>query len=436
MQKEKHTHQPSLWRQLRQSRSAVFALTFLSVLIFLSLFANIISNDLPLTCRYKNERVFPALTPQKIDSSFNQTYQRWDLRAFRDINWRKEEVESVVWPLIPYGSQIQPRSHRLLSPFGKQEVIAENGEKIILKGFKRHLLGTTQNGQDVLAALLRGGRVSLSVGILVVLLSGIIGIFIGAAIGFWGDYGIQLKRGMIWMMIPALFLGWFYGFRVRRFILLDAFEESFSIGIPSLMISLMIVLAIFFVCYFAGKIISRYRYFNHTISFPLDSIVMRIIEILKSMPTLLLIISVAAVLGRSLWVVMLILGLLSWTGVARLVRGEMLRVSRMGYIEAARAQGIPPMIILLRHALPNAMPPVWVALAFGVGGAIIAESSLSFLHLIEYEVTWGNLLSAARSNLDAWWIGVFPGLAIFFTVLSFNILGERLRDLLDPRFNS
>ncbi|MCB0854234.1 MAG: ABC transporter permease, partial [Bacteroidetes bacterium] len=125
-----------------------------------------------------------------------------------------------------------------------------------------------------------------------------------------------------------------------------------------------------------------------------------------------------------------------WTGVARLVRGEMLRVSRMGYIEAARAQGIPPMIILLRHALPNAMPPVWVALAFGVGGAIIAESSLSFLHLIEYEVTWGNLLSAARSNLDAWWIGVFPGLAIFFTVLSFNILGERLRDLLDPRFNS
>ncbi|MCX6296441.1 MAG: ABC transporter permease, partial [Bacteroidetes bacterium] len=169
---------------------------------------------------------------------------------------------------------------------------------------------------------------------------------------------------------------------------------------------------------------------------PVDSIISRVIEILISMPLLILIISISAIAKeRSIINLMVIIGLTSWTGIARLTRAEFLRISNLEYIQAAKSMGFKEYRIIFRHALPNALAPALVAIAFGVASAILIESSLSFLGIgVPPEtITWGALLSAGREQYSAWWLVVFPGLAIFLTVTIYNLLGEGLRDALDPR---
>ena len=132
---------------------------------------------------------------------------------------------------------------------------------------------------------------------------------------------------------------------------------------------------------------------------------------------------------------MIIIGLTAWTGIARLTRAEFLRVSTMEYIQAAKSLGISEFRIIFKHALPNALAPALVAIAFGVASAILIESSLSFLGIgvPPSTVTWGSLLNLGREQFTAWWLLVFPGLAIFITVTVYNLLGEGLRDAFDPK---
>jgi peptide/nickel transport system permease protein len=166
-----------------------------------------------------------------------------------------------------------------------------------------------------------------------------------------------------------------------------------------------------------------------------DIVLSRLIELILAIPTFFLLLVVAATFPPSIYWVMAILGLTGWVGIARFVRGEFLRVRAMDYVAAAQSLGVSDLRIMLRHVLPNAIAPVLVAMAFGVGGAILTESALSFLGIgVPAElVTWGSLLSVAQSNTTAWWLAVFPGSAIFVTVLAYNLLGDGLRDALDPR---
>ena len=143
-----------------------------------------------------------------------------------------------------------------------------------------------------------------------------------------------------------------------------------------------------------------------------------------------------ALFGPSLYTVMIALGLTSWTTEARFVRGEFLRIREMEFAYAARASGARDARIIFRHLLPNAMAPVLVSASFGVASAILIESALSFLGMgvPPPTPTWGNILSTAEQHIDyAWWLAVFPGVAIFLTVAAFNIIGDRVRDALDPR---
>jgi len=167
----------------------------------------------------------------------------------------------------------------------------------------------------------------------------------------------------------------------------------------------------------------------------MDILVMRSIEILRSVPTLLLILSVVAVFKPSIYLVMIIIGLVGWTGIARFVRGELLRVRSLEYIEAAEALGFSRLRIILRHAIPNSLTPVLIAIAFGVASAILTESSLSFLGIgvPADTITWGKLLSKSRNATEAWWLAIIPGFAIFITVTIFNLLGDGLADAIDPR---
>jgi peptide/nickel transport system permease protein len=170
----------------------------------------------------------------------------------------------------------------------------------------------------------------------------------------------------------------------------------------------------------------------------IDQILMRLVDLMLCFPVFFLILAVIAVLGPSIWNIMVIIGLTSWMGVARLVRAELLTLKEREFVAATRALGASDARIIWRHLLPNALTPVMVSATLGVAGAILTESALSFLGLGVQPPTpsWGNMLTAGYGNMEiAWWLSVFPGLAIFFTVMSYNLLGEGIREAIDPRLH-
>jgi len=219
-----------------------------------------------------------------------------------------------------------------------------------------HLFGTDDLGRDVFSRIAYGGRISISVGFIAVIISLVIGILLGAASGYYG-----------------------------------------------------------------GKI---------------DWIIMRLVEVMMSIPTIFLILMILAFLGPSIRNVMIVIGLTSWPGLVRLVRAEFLTLRERDYVLAAKVCGASDTRIIFRHILPNALNPIWVNTTLRVGGAILVESTLSFLGLGVQIPTpsWGNILTTGIHYVDsAWWLMLFPGLFILMTVLSFNLVGEGLRDMLDPR---
>lgn len=167
-----------------------------------------------------------------------------------------------------------------------------------------------------------------------------------------------------------------------------------------------------------------------------DDVVSALTVILQAFPGLLFAIAVVAVLGPSLFNVFVALGLVGWPGICRLVRGETLALREREFVEAVRAVGAPERRILVRHILPNCLGPLVVLVTLGMAGAILSEASLSFLGLGAQPPTpsWGSMLASGRDRMaDAPWLTFFPGLAIFVTILSLNMLGDGLRDVLDPK---
>ena len=167
-----------------------------------------------------------------------------------------------------------------------------------------------------------------------------------------------------------------------------------------------------------------------------DAILMRFVDIMLAFPTFFLILAVIAILEPNIFTIMAVIGITSWMDVARLVRAEFLSLKERDFVGAARAVGVSDTRLIFRHILPNALSPVFVAATFGVAGAILIESGLSFLGLGVQppDPSWGNILTAGKDNIEiAWWLSLYPGLAILITVLSYNLVGEGLRDALDPR---
>jgi len=222
---------------------------------------------------------------------------------------------------------------------------------------QQHWLGTDDVGADVLCRLIHGSRISLSVGFVAVGISSVIGIFIGAILG-----------------------------------------------------------------YFGGKV---------------DFVGMRIVEIMMAIPTFFLIITIVAFFPRSLLNIMIIIGITSWTQNARFIRAEFFKLREQDFVQAARSLGLPLRSILFRHMLPNGIAPVLVNATFGISGAIFIEAALSFLGFGVAPPTpsWGQMLSlgVGTTGRFLWWLTLFPGLAIFFTVMAYNLVGEGLRDAIDPR---
>ena len=197
---------------------------------------------------------------------------------------------------------------------------------------------------------------------------------------------------------------------------------SLLVGISSVLVSLLIGVPLGLLSGFVGG--------------RLDSIIMRLVDVQLAIPFFLLAVTIAALLGQGLWNVIMLLGVTSWIGFARIVRAQVLSLKELPFVESARAAGSRPFPIMFRHILPNAWTPIIVLASQAVGSMIIAESSLTFLGVgvPPDTATWGGMIASGRNYLEtAWWISTLPGLALTLTVIAVYFLGDGLRDVLDPK---
>lgn len=277
---------------------------------------------------------------------------------------------------------------------------------------RTHWLGTDLIGRDVAAGLVHGCRFSLLTALLATLIALIIGVPLGVISGYWGNHGLRL--GYLSMILISL--------AVVLSLYLIAYKSSLTSGfIWGGMLLVLIIVAL------AIPLNNNKR----TIHLPLDLLLSRAIELMISLPGLIVLLAIsAAVDNKSLVVTAVILGCLRWVRLAQVSRNESIRLKEDSFVHSARVLGLSSWRIISRHIMPNLLSPILVIVVFGIGGFILLESSLSFLGIgvALDEQTWGSMLSASRRQLSAWWLAIFPGLAIFLSIISVNALGETLID--------
>ena len=403
----------------------MWAVYVVAILFGVAILADFLASEKPLICSYNKEWSLPVLRNYGVALGVCS----WS-PALQNADWQKLNYDFAIFAPIPYGSTSISPNDRMQSPLGAQNV-----------GWRRrHWFGTDDLGRDVFAVMIHGTRLAYAIGIFAMSIAAVIGVLLGSVAGYWHDDKLRLSRGTVFLLPIWLFLAVFYGFYMRSYLLSDAFSRSLGVFGVAGVVSLLIFGGILV----GGLLLSSFMiqkiknpFLGQSVAVPLDLIINRGIEIVVSIPTLFLILAVLAVAKPSIFNVMLILGLTSWTGIARFVRAELLRIRNLAYIESARSMGYSSLRILWVHALPNALTPVFISIAFGVAGAIVAESFLSFLGIgtPPEVVTWGKLLALARETPQAWWLAVFPGTAIFMTVTMFNLIGEGLTDALNPQLD-
>ena len=407
------------WARFQKNRMAKWSLKILYLLIFIAVFADFIANDRPIYCQYEGQTYFPVFHSYLEELRLSQPNA-----AFLNKDWAEIAYESVVFPPIPYRASKTNLYESRLSPFGEQKV----------KSLRwRHWLGTDLTGKDIAAGLIIGVRYALLVGLIAMSIAVFIGIFLGSLAGYFGDDKLRVSRIRIWLNLVGFFFAIFFAFSARVYPIRMAGKEGGLFF--ELLKSMAIFLFILLIFNLLATILKRISFLGKQVKFPIDFLIMRVIEVLTSIPGLLLLISLVAIIeDKSILYVMLIIGFLSWTGIARFTRAEMLRIRNLEYMEAGRALGYNNARMMLRHALPNAITPILITVAFGIAGAILMEASLSFLGLGAGadEITWGSMLTEARSqdSIKAWWLAVFPGFMIFLTVTIFNLIGEGVSEAL------
>lgn len=388
--------------RLKRSHRGRWCLRVLWLLVFVAVFGDFIANEKPLWCRIDGRHHFPVAREILVDLGL-ASYPA----GLANVEWRELEMEAVIWPPIPYSaSTIDLANGGYRSPFAPQRVQSWRW---------RHWLGTDRLGRDVLAGLVAGTRVAMLVGLIAMAVATCIGMLLGSLAGYFGDDGLRVSPLAFALSLAGLAAGCFYLFLTP---LQWGWGLLLLLSLPSLG------------AWLGARWQERLGWHRH-FCVPTDLLVMRAIEVMNALPGLLLLLAIVAVLERnSIFYVMVVIGLLRWTGIARFLRAELLKIRRLNYIEAGRAMGFSEWRLLFRHALPNALGPVLITVAFGIASAILLESVLSFLGIgvSPDTVTWGSMLSLARQNPAAWWLAVFPGLAIFVTVTLFNLLGDALSE--------
>jgi peptide/nickel transport system permease protein len=368
-------------------------------ILLVGLLANFIANDRPLFASKKGEFVMPFLgehNPMLIQESYD-----WKIMA-----------------LVPYSPQsLDYNNVKSASPFKSQQVASLR---------YRHWLGTDELGRDILSGIIHGTRLALFIGIGSMLIASIIGLFWGAIAGFFGDNTLKVSWLNVFLLPIFIFIGYFYGFHQSIF---SADSTTFSL-IQITVINLAFIALSIVTCIYISQYLHQILKLKRLITIPIDLIISRIIEIVKSVPVLFLVISLAALVQPSAWNIIGIIGLLAWTNIARYSRAEVLKVKNKPFVESAKALGYSNARILFKHVLPLSIQSASVFIVFGIAGAILMESTLSFIGIgiAADHVSWGSILSEARKSPSSWWLAVFPGLAIFMTLYLFNRLATVFED--------
>lgn len=412
------SNEQSYWsnvkRQYKKNKRAVFALYVVGFLAVIAVFADFLANEKPIVCKYEGKISSPILKGYMVSAGLT----KWPTH-FQNVEWKDLNYDFKVWPLIPYlPTNLDFNNDRFRGPFEKQNVKSPKF---------RHRLGTDGLGRDVMSGMIHGTRIAFLVGIISMTIATFIGIFMGSLAGFFGDNELKASRASLIMLFVSFPLAIFYAFIARQYSIT---------GFGSFLLSVLIFIGVLIIGLSIGKLFKKIPFLGKPVKIPLDIIITRLIEIVVSIPVLVLVLAISAIVKKpSIFYVMAIIGMVRWTGIARFTRAELMRQKRLEYIEASRALGFTRVRSLVKHALPNSLSPVFIAVAFGIAASILIESFLSFLGVgVPVEtVTWGQLLSASRKASDAWWLAIFPGFAIFITVTMFNLIGEGLTDALDPR---
>jgi len=286
-----------------------------------------------------------------------------------------------------------------------------------------YLFGTDDLGRDVFSRMLQGAWVSLTVGFVAVGISVIIGIFLGGIAGYFGQHHIRLDHILLTVMmttgailIGLGIVGW------GAFLLILGHAYIFSL--------------ILFRIITGNNLLLKGLALLTVKTFSVDTLIMRLVDIMLCFPSFFLILTVVALLPASIYNIMIVIGLTSWMGATRFVRAEFLSLREQDFVAAARALGVGNFRIIFRHMMPNAVAPVLVSATIGIATAILTEAGLSFLGfgVPPPHATWGNILSdGKRFIFDAPWLTFIPGTVILIVVLAFNLFGEGLRDVLNPK---
>ncbi len=405
-------------RQFAKNKRALYAFYVVVVLLFIAIFADLLANDKPIVMQYKGSWYAPVFKEYIVDFGIG----KWPV-DFINIKWKDLETDVAIWPPVAYNPTTQDKS---VSAYATPMTQGDNG---------RHFLGTDKLGRDVAAGMIHGTRIAISVGVVAMSIAFVIGVFLGTLAGFFGDDKLKVARIRLLLNICFLPFAYFYGFMVRFSVWKDAIATSTFSFLVQLVWSLCLFAIVLLIPNLLAIPLKRIKHFGKKLTIPLDILLTRFIEIVVSIPVLVLILVIVAVAKPSIYNVMIIIGLVSWTNIARFIRAELLKIRQLDYMEATEALGYSNWQKMLRHAIPNALAPVFISVAFGIAAAILVEAFLSFLGIgVPVDaITWGKLLNLSRSNYDAWWLAVFPGMAIFITVTAFNLIGEGLTDALDPK---
>jgi peptide/nickel transport system permease protein len=372
-----------IWRKTLDGVGVKVGLAWIGLLVFAAVFAPFLANSMPLLMSKNGSISAPVLQYLSVEDA-------WVLATFFIVlviyRLRLNLARSVLLLLLSSAiaallvnmfvkppvlviydefraSTLSEADWQIMPPipYAPTDYLRDLGSKGLEAPFETkghtHLMGTEENGADVLSRMIHACRISLSIGLIASGIALFIGVIVGGLMG-----------------------------------------------------------------YFSGIV---------------DMLGMRLVEIFEDIPTLFLLLTFVAFFGRSLYMMMVIIGITGWSGYARYVRQEFLKLRKQDYVQAAIASGLPLTSILFRHMLPNGVAPLLVAVSFGVAGAILSEATLSFLGLGVVDApSWGQMLDqAVKSSTFNWWMAVFPGGAIFMTVFAYNLIGEAFRDAIDPQLS-
>ncbi len=401
-----------VWRRLWRQRRGKAALTLLGLWLLVALSADFLANDKPLWCRIDGFTYWPVW------ESLTGT-ERWPA-DFHTRPWYEQTYEAVVWPPVPYAAHtLDSRNRNYRSPFDRQDVPSWHF---------RHWLGTDRMGRDVLAGMIHGARIALLVCVVAFLLAGSIGIVMGGLAGFWGDERMRIRADLLLLGILGLAAGLYEGF------VAGPWQEEGTQWLTRIWRAVPWWLGAAALLWLVWRLVPEHWMPRWRL--PLDLWIMRLIELMDTLPVLLILIVLSAVAGTTsiVWT-MLLIPLIGWYAIARFTRGELLSIRARPWIEAARTLGLPEWHIFWRHALPNAIGPVLIVLVYFTADVVAIEASLSFLGLgtSPDEITWGKLLAESRHNMRAWWLAVFPGLAIFGLLWLLHMWVAALTNALEDR---